>query len=474
MILRRTFLAGLLLLVVLCVVDVAIADEDRSGLRPYAANPAYWQYHGRPVMLLGGSDDDNLFQLSGLRDHLDAMKAAGGNYIRNTMSDRNDKGTEVHAFAKRPDGKYDLERWNDAYWTRFENMLRWTAEREIFVQIEVWDRFDFTDSGGYDFWQAHPFNPKNNVNYTYQESGFAKRYPDHPGANRQPFFFTTPKQRNNEVVLHYQQRFVDKMLSYTLQYGHVLYCMDNETNGEAKWGRYWAKRIRDRAAKAGKTVYVTEMWDDWNLRGDQHRQTLDHPELYGFADVSQNNQQKGQKHWDNFQWVRGYIADHVRPINTVKTYGADGGPFGNSHDGVERWWRHLIGGAAAVRFHRPSAGLGLSGKAVTSLKAARKLVSLIKPWNVEAANRLLSDREPNEAYLAAAPGVAYALYFTDAGSVRIALTDDRYQVHWISVAEGTSRSALPISSERPATVKTPGAGGWVAAIVRADGDTSKN
>ena len=188
MTLGRCVLSMLVMLVALCEVDGTIAaDEDRSGLRPYASNPAYWQYHDRPVMLLGGSDDDNLFQHSSLRDHLDAIKAAGGNYIRNTMSDRNDKGAEVYAFARRPDGKYDLQRWNDEYWTRFDKMLRWTVEREIFVQIEVWDRFDFTDSGGRNFWQSHPFNPKNNVNYTYIESGFAKKYPDHPGANRQPF-----------------------------------------------------------------------------------------------------------------------------------------------------------------------------------------------------------------------------------------------------------------------------------------------
>jgi hypothetical protein len=444
------------------------ADDDSSALRPYTENPSYWQYQGRPVMLLGGSDDDNLFQYSNLREHLDAIAAAGGNYIRNTMSDRNDKGHEVYAFVRRDDGKYDLEQWNDEYWTRLDNLLRWTAEREIFVQIEVWDRFDFTDSRGRNHWQTHPYNPKNNVNYNYKKSGFVKKYPDHPGRNRQPFFYTTPDQRDNELILRFQQRFVDKMLSYSLQYDHVLYCMDNETSGDAKWGAYWAQRIRDTAAEAGKTVYVTEMWDDWNLEGGHHRHTLDHPELYGFADVSQNNHQKGQQHWDNFQWVRGYVADNVRPINTVKTYGADGGQFGDSRDGVERWWRHLIGGAAAVRFHRPDSGLGFSEIVVASLKAGRKLVALVKPWDVEPANDLLSDREPNEAYLAAAPGKAYALYFTDAGSVDVALTEDAYEVHWLSVADGSTGSVVPISVERPVTIKTPGGGGWVAAIVRAD------
>ena len=341
----------------------AAEAEDYAGIQPFAANPYYWQYRGQPVHLLGGSDDDNLFQLPNLEKHLDAMQAAGGNYIRNTMSDRPDHGFEVYAYARRDDGKYDLDQWNPEYWQRFENMLRWTHERQIFVQIEVWDRFDFFA----DNWKRHPFNPANNANYTFKESRLAAEYPDHPGRNRQPFFFTTPKQRNNKLLLGVQQRFVDKMLNYALQYDHVLYCMDNETSAEEAWGAYWADHIRRRAAKAGRPVYVTEMWDDWNLRGAHHRRTLDHPERYNFADVSQNNHQKGQAHWDNFQWVRQYVAKSPRPLNTVKTYGADTGRFGNSQDGIERFWRHVIGGAASARFPSARFGTGAlaAGRGVT-------------------------------------------------------------------------------------------------------------
>ena len=203
---------------------------------------------------VGGSDDDNLFQWpkEKLIPQLDRLAAAGGNVIRNTMSDRKDKGFEVYPFKRLENGKYDLTAWNDEYWARFERMLRETAKRGIFVQIEIWDRFDYTDSRGSNRWQIHPYNPRNNVNYTYDESGFATRYPDHPGANKQPFFFTTPKQRNNQVVLRYQQQFVNKLLDYTLQFDHVLYCMDNETNGEEEWGRYWAHFVKERAAEQGK------------------------------------------------------------------------------------------------------------------------------------------------------------------------------------------------------------------------------
>lgn len=30
-------------------------------VQPYSGNPAFWQYLKKPVLLLGGSSDDNLF-----------------------------------------------------------------------------------------------------------------------------------------------------------------------------------------------------------------------------------------------------------------------------------------------------------------------------------------------------------------------------------------------------------------------------
>lgn len=440
------------------------ADLDADRIQPYRANPSYWQYAGQPIFLAGGSDDDNPFQWPNLKEHLDAIHAAGGNLIRNTMSDRQDRKFELYPFKRLSNGKYDLTQWNDEYWTRFEHMLKWTAELKIFVQIEVWDRFDYSR----DHWLPHPYNPRNNINYTYEESGFAEKYPDHPAANRQPFFFTTPKQRHNTVVLPFQERFVARMLSHTLKYNHVLYCIDNETSSESAWPEFWSDFIRRQAKRAGREVCVTEMWDDWDLKAERHLRTLDHPERYDFADVSQNNQKKGQVHWDNFQWVCRHIAEHPRPLNTVKTYGADGGRFGNTQDGIERFWRHIIGGAAAVRFHRPDSGLGLSSHAVASMKAVRNLESQVRLWDVRAANELLGNREENEAYLAADPNQAYVLYFTDGGTVDLDLgaANGSFTLRWIDIAAGEFQQESKIAAGRQLAVTAPGRGNWLAVITR--------
>lgn len=346
----------LFLTAIIFVPAIAAGQSEDDAIHPWSKNPWYWQYKGEPVMLLGASSDDNLFQWPAkkLIPHLDSMKSVGANYVRCTMSDRVFRGFELYPYQKISAKKYDLNKWNKEYWKRFQQFLKETAKRDIIIQIEVWDRFDYSREN----WPPHPYNPVNNVNYTMQESGLDTIYPNHPGANDQPFFFTTPKQNNNEVVLKFQRNFVGKLLSYSLKYDNVLYCMDNETSGEEAWGAFWAGFIQDKADEAGKKVYLTEMWDDWDLKSEEHKQTFDHPERYDFCDVSQNNHQRDQSHWDNFQWVRNYISSQPRPINTVKTYGADGGNHGTTNNAIDSWWRHLLGGVASARFHRPPSGLG--------------------------------------------------------------------------------------------------------------------
>ena len=306
----------LFLLILINGFNGAVTKKDSKRIQPWSENPWFWQYNKKPVLLLGASDDDNLFQWPKelLIPQLDSMVMVGANYVRNTMSDRHDKNFEVYPYQQLDNGKYDLNKWNNTYWDRFENFLDVTEKRNIIVQIEVWDRFDYSRN----HWSSNPYNPENNINYTHEESKLDAAYPDHPGANRQPFFFTTPQQQNNELLLVYQRRFVEKMLSYSLKHNNVLYCMDNETSAQEEWAVFWSEYILNFARKSGKKICVTEMWDDWDLKSDRHKRTFEHPERYAFCDVSQNNQKKGQVHWDNFQWVRNYISQHPRPLNTEK------------------------------------------------------------------------------------------------------------------------------------------------------------
>jgi hypothetical protein len=458
--LAATWLLLLIGLVALCPAAHA-QDEAASGpIQPYAENPRYWQYGGEPALLLGGSKDDNLFQIPDLEAHLDAMAAVGGNYIRNTMSAR-DEGN-VRPFHRRADGRYDLDRWNDAYWDRFEQMLALTHARGIIVQIELWDQHDHNE----DKWNRSPWNPDQNVNYDAAAVSLKGR--DHY-ANVQhntdvqhDLFLTVPALQNDETVLAYQKQFVDKVLEHATQYDHVLYTVTNELfiQHPPAWSRFWVDYLHDQ----DEGLQVTEMFQLPDVQVEQHRVSLDDPDTFDYVDISQNARQQGQAHWDKLQWVRSYLSDHPRPINHVKTYGGDvEWTYGPDH-AIDAFWRSIIGGAASMRFHRPPAGIGLNERAKAHLRSARMLTEAFDVVRAtpDVESERLSARDPDEAYLAYVAGEAYAVYFPDGGAVTLDLeeTTGSFRVRWLNIAERRWQEATTVEGGGPVALDAPGDGDW--------------
>ena len=310
------------------------------AIRPDPQNSFNWQYRGKPVVLLGaGMIEDNAFNHpERLQADLDRQQAAGSNYVRNTMSSR--KPGNAFPFHRREDGLYDLDRWNQTFWTRFEDFLRMTGERDIIVQIEVWDPWDHFHSEGDRFrnqnigWESQPWNPANNLNYTEADSGLASQIDGYSTSepSEHVFFHTVPEMDDNEIVRHYQEAFVDRILDATLAYPHVLYTMNNEIGEDPRWGRYWAHYIRERARREGKSVFLSDMRRNNNFESDEQQAILRDTTHYDFFEISQNNTNKGEAHYRQIQAIRDQVVEAPRPLNNVKTYGGHldwtGGEYG--------------------------------------------------------------------------------------------------------------------------------------------------
>jgi hypothetical protein len=212
----------------LSLVAVVLFATPCSGIEVYSENPFYWSHDGKPVLLLGGSGDDNLFQWAGaefgdkLSKHLDLLVSLGGNYVRNTMSSRYDAVSGyndthmAYPFKKLASGKYDLDQWDDDYWSRLDRFLKETHARAIFVQLELWDLWATL---GKEPWSKQPWNPDNNVNYTYDNTVLKR------GAigEKQPFFDAVTGDALDPTVKRYQDQFVRRIMDATLRYDHVLY-----------------------------------------------------------------------------------------------------------------------------------------------------------------------------------------------------------------------------------------------------------
>ena len=425
----------------------AINNDD--GIRPYRNNPWYWEYRGEPVMLVGASDRDNLWQWTGdvLTGHLDRMKAVGGNYVRNTMSDRNDGDT--YAAKRLPDGKYDITRWNDEYWNKLKFFLEETHKRDIIVQLTLWDWFDLSGDDVYGRFRLHPLNPENNINW---EPGTITNAWDYYGGSL---------ANNNKEALDYQHRFIDKLISVTSQYGHVLYNIGNESGLGVDWDIYWGEYIKEAARNHGRDIYITTMLfaPDATVR-----RVMNNNHVFSFADVSQNNQDAlgpmGKKHWENLLFWRKMIAmgDHgPMPLNNEKVYGNGVGTntaAGTEKEAVERFWRNIFGGAASTRFHRPAHrggdfywGIGLSERAEQTLRAVNMFLDEFDIFNAEPYEAFSTVGNSVDSYCMANLGKEYAVYFPG-GRATVHLDPwvhvERVSVKWLDIAALTWREEIII------------------------------
>jgi len=463
---RRTLVYCVLLLFLFeCQKTPKEKSEDlpkQNGISPDQVHPQYWNYQGEAILLLGGSDEDNAFQMPEVEKHLEILKQAGGNYLRCTMSSR-DSGN-VWPFATNEEGLYDLRQWNETYWQRFDNFLKASQERNIIVQIELWATFDFYR----DNWEVNPFNPKNNVNYSAERSKLPLSVPTHPTWTENNFFWSVPSQESNLVVLGYQQSYVDKLLSYSLKYDNVLYCMDNETSVTSEWGKFWSLYIKKVASEQGKQIFTTEMWDPHDLSHAAHRETIDHPEIYDFADISQNNHKSADMHWENGlkQLQRIATSGKVRPANNVKIYGNDGGRHQTTQNAIESFCRNVLMGCASARFHRPTSGQGLNEVAQATIKTMRKVSSMQGFFEGKANNEILLNREANEAFCRTLPDNQFIVYFTNGGEVDLDVENSQnYQATWYHVLSDETISQELKLDDGVLSLACPEEGHWVVCLL---------
>ncbi len=439
-------------------------NAQETAIKPYSQNTAYWEYHNQPVLLIGGSDDDNLFQSGDMVAELDKLKAAGGNYIRCTLSCR-EPGDEWPFW--RMGLRFNLNKFNPEFWKKLDQFFKLTAEREIIVQLEVWDFHDFVD-----IWERNPWNPALNNIFTTENTKLKTEYDASP-ATRHDFFFSVPKLNNDDLLLKYQEMFVDQLLSISLNYKHILYCITNEIFEQysPEWGAFWANYIKEKAAKNGVAVQVTEMYRDEDITSGTNLTAQQYPEIYSFIEASTNSLMAGERHWQQLQTVRKLIARNPVPINNVKIYGGQLGEWtGGPEHGVKRFWRNIIGGAASARFHQPPEGIGISARALAHIKSARMLCDEYNFFTStpDVDFSLLQDWQTDEAYLASNTNKDVVIYFPDGGEVKVNLAafGGQYRLRWLNLEGSNWYRDEKMEGGKMIRLSTPFPGGWVVLLTK--------
>jgi len=532
MIMKSVFYSGVLLIIffgcikeysgfekIYLLEDGSESSGSNSGIKIYYENPWYWEYNGKPIMLIGGSYEDNMYQFPNwyyghsnpnlslgmtnwtLEEHLDKMVEVGANYIRASMSCRNHGNRFPYKKITGTPGDnhnhtdiYDLDQWDEVWEQRLSTFLQMCYERGIIVSIEFFDRWDMMQPGSAHWdaynrgilntgWEHHPWNPDRNINYTEAESGVDPTHRTNTWSHSfwycVPYLDNDPQQpaqmKGGGIFLDYLHAYVDKILSYSFQYDNIIYIIENETYDPLPFGSYWVDYIKQKGIAAGKEIYVSNMVG--NPEPDHERQQeVRRGAKYQFFDYSQNTHNTGQDHYDNIITARNDIANPgtetpIKPINNVKLYGAT--QFGTVTDAKERFWRGIFAGLASVRFHRPNYngyihGLGLNEDAQTQIKSVTMLQEEMNIFSCEPDNSLLGNRSDNEAYCLTEAGKQYAVYFTHGGSVTLDMSgaSGRFFMRWLKIDESKWGTTTTIEGGGSQTLTAPSSGQWAVLITK--------
>jgi len=199
-------------------------------------------------------------------------------------------------------------------------------------------------------------------------------------------------------------------------------------------------------------------------------------ENFDFFEVSQNNNNvNDQVHYDRLMEIREQIVDQPKPLNNIKIYGGTQPWTTSAEEGTRRFWRNVFAGSASVRFHREGPepeyfGIGLNELAQTHIRSMKMFTDEFFVFSAEPANHLLSNRELNEAYALAEPGLQYAVYFTDGGDVDLDLSGEsgEWTLTWLDIMASEWQGETVIQAGEILTLDVPDDGQWLALVVPND------
>ncbi len=212
-------------LTITCSFFLTILSGQPLSLHP--ENPHYFLFRGRPLAIVSSAehygavlnpDFDYLKYLNTLeKDGMNYTRIFTGTYFERAGS----FGIEKNTLAPSPGralvpwkrsaepgavcggNKFDLEHWDEAYFSRLRSFIAEASKRGIIVEVSLF-------SSIYDYWDIQPWNPRNNINI------------------QQEITKKDVQTLNNGPVLKYQENVVRKIVRELNEFDNVTFEIQNE------------------------------------------------------------------------------------------------------------------------------------------------------------------------------------------------------------------------------------------------------
>lgn len=428
-------LSGLALMGAACA---CLAQNDTLQLHP--DNPHYFLWRGKPAVLITSAehygavlnlDFDYVKYLDTLAaDKLNLTRTFTGgayyepqgsfNIAQNTLAPAPGRFISPWAAA---DGKYDLERWNPAYFDRLRDFVAKADERGVIVELNLF--CPFYDAAQ---WKLSPFNVANNVNNL--------------GAISSTNVYTLDKSGG---LLGVQEKMVRKMVEELKGFGNLYYEICNEPyfgGVTLEWQRHIADVIVDAQKNHSHKKLISQ-----NIANNSAKVENPHPAISIFnfhyaapPDAVAQNYHLNKVIGDNETGFRG-TNDLAYRAEAWDFMIAGGGLYNNLDYSFTA--QHEDG-----TFVYPAKQPGGGNPAFR--KQMRILVDFLNGFDfVKMApdNRCIKTHAPagGTARALTEPGKAYAIYVrapkdqkgAGSASLEIELPGGRYAAEWLDTKRGT-------------------------------------
>jgi len=446
----------------------AEAQTFKGPLRVHPANPRYFtDGNGRAIYLTGSHTWDNLQDMGttdpppafDFKAYLDLLERHHHNFIRlwrwelvrwdwDTAANREKQSKRLvcapHPWARTGPGlaldgkpKFNLERFDEAYFRRLRSRVTDAQKRGIYVSIMLFE------GGGLQFmpdgWKAHPFHPANNVNGLDGDlNGDGKGLEIHTLA--------APK------ITALQEAYVRKVIDTVNDLDNVLYEISNENHPPSTdWQYHMIRFIRayEKSKPKQHPIGMTFQYQggsnaalfaspaDWispnpNAEGDYNYQSNPPPgdgrkvilsdtdHLWGIG---------GSAAWVWKSFLRGLNPLFMDPYKREVL-----------DEGSEEQWEEVRRALGATRRF-----------------AERMNLAAMTPRSDLASTQ----------YCLANPGKEYLVYLPDGGEATVDLSaaSGTLKVEWFNPRTGAATDGGTAQGGSPRSFRAPDAGDWVLYLV---------
>lgn len=340
--------------------------------------------------------------------------------------------------------KFDLSKFDEAYFQRLRERVQATGQRGIYVSIMLFEGHGLHASDAPWRWDGHPMNARNNVNGINGD-------PNGDGRGLETQSLQIP------AVTAIQEAYVRKVVDTVNDLDNVLYEIVNESGGySTAWQYHLIRFIHEQEKKLGKQHPVGMTFQYSGEQGGRNQTLFDSP-----ADWISPNPEGGYQ--DNPPAATGA---KVIITDTDHLWGIGGN---------QQWvWKSFCRGMNPIFMDPFSPPIDHGAASPTGLDPQWEPVRKSMGYTLTFARRMdLAKATPrndlaSSGYCLANPGSEYLVYLPEGGEVSVELTGVAGQLagEWFAPSTGQTAGQFTVAGGGKRTFASPVAGDAVLYLHR--------